>query len=100
MHVIRLDGELDAYNAPRLRERLHTVIEGRGELDVLVVDLERVSFLDSTVLGMLVGCLRRLRERGGELQLVYPTGTAERIFVLTGLDAVFPRAEPRANTRV
>jgi anti-sigma B factor antagonist len=97
VHMVRLDGELDAYSAPSLRERLHAVIEGAAEQDVLVVDLERVSFLDSTILGTLVGCLRRMRERGGELQLVYPTGPAERIFALTGLDAVFPRAEPRAD---
>ena len=97
MHVIRLDGELDAYSAPSLRERLRALIEGEAALDVLVVDLERVSFLDSTILGTLVGCLRRMRERGGELQLVYPAGPAERIFALTGLDAVFPRAEARAG---
>lgn len=92
VQVVRLDGELDAFSAPALREQLHSLIASEQELDVLVVDLERVSFLDSTILGTLVGGLRRMRERGGELQLVYPTGPAARIFALTGLDAVFPRA--------
>jgi anti-sigma B factor antagonist len=93
MHVIELAGELDAFNTPELRERLSRLIEEDDELRVLVVDLSQVSFLDSTVLGTLVGALRRMRERGGELQLVYPAHPVSRIFTLTGLDAVFPEAE-------
>jgi anti-sigma B factor antagonist len=91
--VLRLEGELDAFVAPELRERLHRLIDeledGPG---TIVVDLEAVSFLDSTILGTLVGGLRRTREQGGELRLVYPAPPANRIFELTGLDAVFPAA--------
>ena len=94
-HVLRLEGELDAYVAPELRERLHRMVD-ELETDVLVVDLAAVSFLDSTILGMLVGGLRRMRERGGELTLVYPPSPARRIFELTGLDAVFAAADPEA----
>jgi anti-sigma B factor antagonist len=90
--VVRLEGEHDAFTAPELRERLHGLIADE-RFDVLVVDLEAVTFLDSTVLGLLVGARRRMRERGGEVQLVYPRGTARRIFELTGLDAVFPAAD-------
>ncbi len=96
--VLRLEGELDAFVAPDLRERLRRLVEdspmeenGRRRA---VVDLGRVTFLDSTVLGALVGALRRMRENGGELYLVYPPHPANRIFHLTGLDTVFPAAEP------
>jgi anti-sigma B factor antagonist len=94
--VLQLRGELDAFAAPDLRARLHELIDGDEELRVVVVDLSEVSFLDSTILGTLVGALRRMRERGGELRLVYPPEPANRIFELTGLDTVFPAAEPRA----
>jgi anti-sigma B factor antagonist len=94
VRVLRLEGELDAFVAPDLRERLRSLIDGDRGLRVLVVDLERVTFLDSSILGALVGGRRRMRERGGELRLVYPPRPARRIFELTGLDAVFPAAEP------
>ena len=55
---------------------------------MLVIDLAAVTFLDSSVLGALVGALRRLRERGGTLRIVRPANAAARIFELTGLDAV------------
>jgi anti-sigma B factor antagonist len=88
VHLLRLEGEQDAFTAGELRERLHGLIDGDVHFSVLVVDLEAVTFLDSTILGLLVGARRRMRERGGEVQLVYPVGTARRIFELTGLDAV------------
>jgi anti-sigma B factor antagonist len=86
--VVSPVGELDAYTAPELREQLHGLAEEEG-LDPLVVDLSRVTFLDSTAIGVLVGALRRMRERGGELRLVEPRGTARRIFELTLLDRTF-----------
>lgn len=89
--IVPLQGELDAFTAPTVRESLHTGVE-RARGGVLVVDLAGVTFLDSTVLGLLVGSLRRMRESGGELELVYPPHPASRIFTLTGLDALFPAA--------
>ena len=91
-HVVRLEGELDAFHAPEVRKRLHELIDELDAGGVLVVDLTAVSFLDSTILGTLVGALRRMREGGGELRLVYPAPPVDRIFQLTGLDTVFPPA--------
>ncbi len=82
--VVTLSGELDAYDARALRETFHEVVEDGPA--VIVLDLTGVSFLDSTVLGAIVGLLRRVREAGGELRTVLPETTARRIFEITGLD--------------
>lgn len=82
--AVTLSGELDAYDAPALRASFHEVVETGPA--VIVLDLTDVSFLDSTVLGTIVGLLRRLREGGGELRTVLPETTARRIFEITGLD--------------
>ena len=52
-----------------------------------MLDLTGVTFLDSTVLGAIVGLLRRVREAGGELRTVLPETTARRIFEITNLVA-------------
>lgn len=90
VRVVSFEGELDAFFAPGVRARLQQALEAEPPPVVLVADLHRVTFLDSTILGALVGAQRRMRERGGELRVVYPEAPADRIFVLTGLDAVFP----------
>jgi anti-sigma B factor antagonist len=86
-HVVVLRGEIDAFTAPSLRGDLRRLVEETGAL-IVVVDLEAVTFLDSSGLGALVGVFRRLRERGGHLRIVPPRTAASRIFELTGLDAV------------
>lgn len=84
--VVTPSGELDAYVAADLRETFHRVIEEGASL--LVVDLSDIPFMDSSALGALVGALRRMRERGGELRVLLPRTAARRIFEVTALDQV------------
>jgi anti-sigma B factor antagonist len=86
--VIALAGELDAYDAPALRTMFQEAV-ATARPPIVVVDLTSVSFLDSTVLGALVGLLRRVREYGGELRAVLPDSPARRIFEVTALDKAF-----------
>ncbi len=94
--VVGLRGELDAYQAPALRETFAAVLEGSTDL-VLVLDLTAVTFLDSTALGAMVGALRRVRESGGELRFVLPETPARRIFELTSLDRALDVRASRAE---
>jgi anti-anti-sigma factor len=45
--------------------------------------------MDSSSLGMLVTCLKRVRERDGRLVLAGVSGSPLKVFTLTGLDRVF-----------
>lgn len=80
-------GELDLTSASDLRHELHTVIEGGAE--VVVVDLERITFIDSMTIGVLLGAVRRLQQRGGELRIACADPNITRIFEITLLDRVF-----------
>ena len=55
----------------------------------LVIDLERVGFLDSTGLGVLVGILKRVCTVEGTLSLVCTDNTILKLFQITGLTRVF-----------
>src|SRR5256885_14193294 len=65
IEVINVQGEIDIYTAPRLRELLIDLVS-KGSYQ-LVVNLDKVGFLDSAGLGVLVGGLRRGRGRRGSL---------------------------------
>jgi anti-sigma B factor antagonist len=88
MCVLTLEGEVDVYTAPVLKEKLVDNIE-RGCSNVLV-DMERVTFIDSSGLGVLVSALRRARERGGSVRILCTRDNILKIFRITGLDKVFP----------
>ena len=94
--IVTLSGELDAYDAPTLRERFAEVAAEHAGT-VVVLDLTAVTFLDSTALGTVVGLLRRVREAGGALRVVLPVGEARRIFELTSLDRSLDVRESRVS---
>lgn len=85
--VLAASGEIDVAAAPGLRERLGELID--GGTTQLVVDLERVDFIDSTGLGVLVGAVRRARSAEGDLRLVCTNTRLLKVFDVTGLGEVF-----------
>lgn len=86
--VVEVGGEIDVYTAPKLRERIVELVDA-GNYH-LVIDMERVEFLDSTGLGVLVGGLKRVRAHDGSLRLVCTQDRILKIFRITGLTKVFP----------
>lgn len=90
-----IKGEIDLAVAPELLWRIEAAIDadpgGRVE-----VDFSRVSFIDSTGLGVLVTCRRRARGRGGDLSVVNVPDRVRSVFGLTGLDRVLLRS-PRST---
>jgi anti-sigma B factor antagonist len=87
IEVIDVQGDIDMYTAPRLRELLIGLVS-KGHYQ-LVVNLDKVGFLDSTGLGVLVGGLRRVRVYDGSLDLVCTQQRILKIFRITGLTEVF-----------
>ena len=85
--VVDVEGEIDVYTAPRLRELLIELVN-KGHFR-LIVNMERVEFLDSTGLGVLVGGLKRVRAHDGSLDLVCTQERILKIFRITGLTKVF-----------
>ena len=87
IRVVEVEGEIDVYTAPKLREQLIDLVSS-GSYH-LVVDMEGVDFLDSTGLGVLVGGLKRLRSHEGDLTLVCTQHRILKVFEITGLTKVF-----------
>lgn len=89
--VVEVAGELDLHTSPALRDHVLGLIEdGTG---FLAIDMSKVEFMDSSSLGALVSCLKRLRERDGRLVLIGATGSPKKVLGLTGLDRVFDQVE-------
>jgi anti-sigma B factor antagonist len=91
--VVAPRGEVDLRTAPHLGKRLLSLIdEGKTRL---VVDLSRVTFMDSTGIGVLLDALRRLTCRNGGLVLVCPNERVLRPFEVSGLTGYIQIARSR-----
>jgi anti-sigma B factor antagonist len=90
--VLQITGDLDAYTAPALRQRM--LYLGADGVVHIIADMRQVDFLDSTGLGVLIGGLKRFREHGGSLAPVATKTSILKIFQITGLTSVLP---PRSS---
>lgn len=87
VQIVSLGGEVDVHTAPRLDEELAGAIETGARR--LVVDLAGTSFVDSTVVGVLLRAQQRLDDMDGRLVLVSDDPRILRVFEITGLDSSF-----------
>jgi len=85
--ILAVDGEVDVYSAPELKDRIGELIQS-GQT-TLIVDLSGVAFLDSTGLGALVEARSATDEAGGSLPIVCSQERILKLFTITGLDGVF-----------
>ena len=93
--VVHPQGEIDMYTAPKLGRRLLSLVdEGKTRL---IVDLSRVTFMDSTGIGVLLNALKRASGRDGGLVVVCPTERVLRPFQVTGLVSHIRIARSRAE---
>ena len=89
--VLTLTGELDLYRAPEIEDALAEAAgrepDARSEgAHRLTVDLRSVTFIDSTMLGLLLAASRRHRARGAELKVLVGPQTPMTAFEVTGVD--------------
>lgn len=86
--VVHVHGALDGDTAHELHDRLVDVIDGQGNLQ-LVLDLRGMTLIDSAGFSVLVDALARTQMNGGELVLSGATSTVADGFGDTGLDKLF-----------
>ena len=54
----------------------------------IVLDMSKITYLDSSAIGMMVGCHGSLRTSGGQLRLAGVTPRVAAVFKMTGVDKV------------
>jgi anti-sigma B factor antagonist len=81
---IVLRGELDLSTVGQVQEALERVEEASPP--VLVVDLSKLAFLDSTGLRCLVTADERARDQGRRFVIVRGPDAVQRVFSITGLE--------------
>ncbi|MFD2355993.1 STAS domain-containing protein [Nonomuraea ferruginea] len=82
--VVAVAGELDLFTAPVLRDEVRDAIKQDGAR--LVLDLQQLSFMDSSGLSVLIEAWRLATGEGGGVSLAAPQAPVARILRTTGLD--------------
>jgi stage II sporulation protein AA (anti-sigma F factor antagonist) len=85
--MVKLQGELDHHTASELRDRIDGAYE-RSPCRHILFDFTRVSFMDSSGIGMIIGRYKNAEKRGGKVALANMGRPLEKIFSLSGLQKI------------
>jgi anti-sigma B factor antagonist len=86
--VVAPTGRLDVAGAPALKDAISEVVKNGPPR--VVLDMEGISFVDSTGLGSVIAALKQIRSSQGDLRLAAPNQQVRVVLELTTLDRVFP----------
>ena len=70
-----------------LRDRVVDLLDKGSH--AIVLNLEKVTYMDSAGIGELVACYKRAKEKGGTVKLLYRCGMVLDLLTLTKLEEVF-----------
>jgi anti-sigma B factor antagonist len=85
--IVGLAGEIDIATVAGLRERMFELAD-TGQ--PLIVDLDRIAFIDSTGLGLLIGTARQAAAHGGSVRAVCSRPETRKLLWITGIDRRIP----------
>ncbi|MFJ5621191.1 anti-sigma F factor antagonist [Peribacillus loiseleuriae] len=81
---IRLKGELDHHTAANLKKQAESVLE-QQEIKHIVLNLEELTFMDSSGLGVILGRYNQIKKNEGEMVVCAISPSVKRLFEMSGL---------------
>ncbi|MFA6941920.1 MAG: anti-sigma F factor antagonist [Clostridiaceae bacterium] len=88
--IVFLEGELDHHSAEQVRSKIDNKIQDNNEKNI-ILDFSKVSFMDSSGIGVVIGRYKMITAKGGKLCVVNPASNVNKIFELSGLFKIINR---------
>src|SRR5438477_393358 len=86
-NVLPLEGEIDLHVSPEVADALRTM--SAKKLNQVIVDLSKVTYLDSSGLAVLIEAMQNVQEYGGKFAVAGIQESMKHIFDIARLDQVF-----------
>lgn len=87
--VVSLSGELDHHNAVNVREEIDRRFSSSNSKN-LIFNLQKLAFMDSSGLGILIGRYKTVSAMGGKTAIAAPSLLTRRLIELAGVHKIIP----------
>ncbi len=91
VQVLEVSGEIDFYSSRELRQKFQDLLDKK--CSKLLVDLKKVTYVDSSGLATFVEALQRMNRMGGKLVLAGLSASVRGVFEIAKLDSIFVLAD-------
>ena len=85
--VVKLDGELDHHAASEVKDKIDREIN-LNKINNLILDFNKVSFMDSSGIGVIAGRYKIIRALGGKIMIIRANEQVDRILEISGLKQI------------
>jgi anti-sigma B factor antagonist len=85
--IIEVAGEIDIYNCGEIKKIIDAYMQ--REINKIIVDMGKVSYIDSSTIGVLLSELKRLKEQKGNLKILNLRGVPRDVFEMARLEGFF-----------
>ena len=85
--VLYLSGFLDAHTTPKFEDGLQTLI--KEDRIHIIVNMKDLDYISSAGLGVFMGFIEEIREKGGDIKLSNLSQKVFKVFDLLGFPALY-----------
>ena len=90
--IIKITEEIDEFEVKEIRRKADYEIE-RYSPKKVIFDFDRVTFMDSSGIGMIIGRYKQVKMFGGKMELTNLTESVRKIFELSGILRLIPEVD-------
>lgn len=85
--IIKLAGELDLHTVDNARQHIDKLLSNK-KINRLLLDLENISFIDSSGIGLIIGRYKRIQQMGGTMELICSKPQIKKILEMSGIGQI------------
>jgi anti-sigma B factor antagonist len=85
--VLSLDGFLDAHTAPEFEKAIQTELDAGNHR--IIVSCDKLTYISSAGLGVFMGFIEEIREKGGDIKICGLTPKVRQVFDILGFPALY-----------
>ena len=86
--IIYIDGDLTTNSSPKVEDEIKDILEGTAKN--VIINVERVNFIASTGLRIILALGKRLNSKGLKLTVCSMNSNTKSVFNLSGFTKIFP----------
>ncbi len=85
-------GELDHHSAAEIKDQVDARVVSDG-INILIFDLSKLTFMDSSGIGVIIGRYKLMKSLGGQVYIVSGNKTVDKLLALSGIPDIIKVAD-------
>ena len=88
--IVQINGDIDHHYAEEIRDKIDKQFS-RSNSKNIILDFSKVTFMDSSGIGMIIGRYKIIEKHGGKLFIASIPKDISRLFNISGLQKIIPQ---------